>query len=114
MKRGPWLVIAAVSGMLSIASAARAQALHDAHEKAGVGCAACHQERPASRAPADAICVACHGTMLDRKDAPRPNPHASPHLGQDEVPACSECHKVHRPSQDTCVTCHRGFRFEMK
>ncbi len=94
-----------------------AQALHDRHEAAGVACGACHREEPPKAKPPDAACTTCHGTMVG-KDAPplarSPDPHASPHLGPGEVPACGECHHVHKPSEATCVACHRGFRFQMK
>lgn len=91
------------------------QALHDVHRNAGVGCVACHQETPPALAPPDATCVACHGTMLDTgPHALSPDPHRSPHLGPGETPACSDCHHIHRPSEVTCVTCHRGFQFNVK
>lgn len=93
---------------------ANGQALNDAHHAAGVGCPACHVEAPPRSAPPDATCVACHGTMLDIEGASLPDPHASPHLGPGETPACGECHKVHRPSEVTCVMCHRGFRFDIR
>ncbi len=93
------------------------QALHDVHQNAGVPCAACHQETPPSVAPADAVCVSCHGTMLgdgQEQSALSPDPHRSPHLGPGEVPACSECHRIHSQSEVTCVLCHRGFQFNVK
>ena len=93
-----------------------AQALHDVHAGAGVQCTACHEQfppLPGATTP-DSTCIACHGTMLDTASASLPNPHASPHLGPGEVPACTECHKVHEPSEVTCVMCHRGFQFDIK
>lgn len=91
------------------------QALHDVHRNAGVACEACHQETPPALTPPDTACVACHGTMLDgRQGAISPDPHRSPHLGTGEVPACSDCHHIHRPSEVTCVMCHRGFQFNIK
>lgn len=109
-----WLLTALTTIMLCAGSAALAQALHDIHEGAGVPCAACHQQTPPEPNPPDSTCVACHGTMLDAAAGLSVDPHASPHLGPDEIPACTECHAVHRPSEVTCVVCHRGFQFEIK
>lgn len=89
--------------------ASHGQALHDVHENSGVTCAACHQETPPSTAPANSVCTACHGTMLDtggEEQRVGPDPHASPHLGPEEVPFCNECHKIHRPSEVTWTACH--------
>lgn len=94
-------------------SFAGAQTLHDMHQQAGIACTACHQETPAAAAPPDATCVACHGTMLDGAQL-APDPHRSPHLSAGEVPVCSDCHHIHRPSEVSCVTCHRGFQFDVK
>lgn len=94
-----------------------AQSLHDMHSKAGVACTACHKEAPAAVAPPNATCVACHGTMLVPKPGARalsPDPHRSPHLAADEVPACNDCHKIHRASEVTCIACHRSFQFNKK
>jgi len=95
----------------------KAQSLHDVHQGAGVPCAACHQEAPPAVAPPNGTCIACHGTMLEDIEgrAPSsPDPHRSPHLGPGEIPACTECHKVHSPSEVTCVQCHRGFEFNIR
>lgn len=99
-----------------LGSHAQGQALHDVHGNAGVSCAACHREEPATVAPPDAICVACHGTMIedDGQETRFPDPHRSPHLGPGEVPVCSECHSIHGQSEVTCVMCHRGFQFDIK
>lgn len=110
-----WLRPSVLAIVLLWASApAFAQALHDIHEGAGVECTACHQQWPPEPDPPDSTCVACHGTMLDQSSGLSPDPHASPHLAPDEVPACSDCHHIHRPSEVSCVMCHRGFRFEIK
>lgn len=99
------------------ATAVMAQQLHEAHVDAGVECSACHAERPASLAPPQTTCIACHGTMLDSPRPVRPlspDPHADPHLAPGEVPVCSDCHKVHDASEVTCLICHRRFRYELK
>lgn len=106
---------AALAALLLAVPLAHGQALHDRHAGVGVPCAACHQETPASAAPPDAVCVACHGGMIGQ-DAPlmSPDPHRSPHLGPDELPACTECHGIHREAEVTCVMCHRGFQFDRR
>lgn len=112
-----WLKTALLVSMFwaVTATAAGGQTLHDTHEGAGVSCAICHQETPPAVAPPDALCVACHGTMLDSGPSIlTPDPHHSPHLGAGEVPVCSDCHHIHRPSEVTCVMCHRGFQFDIK
>ncbi|MBU2487042.1 MAG: cytochrome c3 family protein [Alphaproteobacteria bacterium] len=108
-------LVATLAGVLAILPMAQGQALHDVHKEAGVACTACHKEEPAAVAPPNAVCVACHGAMLGQ-DAPAvfPDPHRSPHLGPDEIPACNDCHKIHRESEVTCVMCHRGFEFQIK
>lgn len=100
--------------LVSSVSNATSQALHDVHRNAGVPCTACHQEVPPALAPPDTTCVACHGTMLDGLGTLFPDPHRSPHLGPGEIPTCSDCHRIHRPSEVTCVMCHRGFQFNVK
>ncbi len=103
--------------IFSIGFPVQGQQLHDVHRNAGVVCAACHKETPAAVAPPNATCVACHGTMLVPKPGARllsPDPHRSPHLAADEVPACNDCHKIHKASEVTCVTCHRSFQFNTK
>lgn len=109
-KTAIFLLMLLVSSSFSAAS----QALHDVHENAKVPCAACHQEVPPAVAPPDTTCVACHGTMLDGPGTQSPDPHRSPHLGAGEIPACSDCHHIHRPSEVTCVMCHRGFQLNFK
>jgi hypothetical protein len=109
---------ACAGALLLIAGAgAGAQSLHEAHERARVPCSACHMPELSEIAPQEKSCVACHGTMLEPREGKRdtgPDPHRSPHLGEGEVPVCSDCHKVHGKSEVTCVMCHRGFRFDVK
>lgn len=107
-----------LASLLATAAPAFAQTLHDLHAEAGLPCAACHSEDPPSDPTPTATCVACHGTMIGPlavgEIARSPDPHRSPHLGADEVPVCSECHRVHGTSEDTCSLCHRGFGFSME
>jgi len=91
--------------------------LHDIHSSAGLACAACHARVPPEPAPGFQPCIACHGTMIDETHpapAEGPDPHRSPHLAVDEVPECTTCHQVHRPSEATCSMCHRAMRFDMR
>jgi len=53
-------------------------------------------------------------TTDGKEDLVGPDPHASPHLGSQEVPVCNECHKIHRPSEVTCTACHRSFEFDIE
>ena len=104
-----------IASVLLAFSMAQGQELHGIHEKAGVACSTCHKEAPAEVAPPSAICEACHGTMTGDDDPiVFPDPHRSPHLGPNETPVCSDCHNIHRKSEVTCVTCHRGFEFQIK
>ena len=96
-----WLRSAIGAMALSVATvaaqSAQAQSLLDIHKGAGVACSACHVEEPFA-APPDAVCVACHGTMLENEDGDagvRPDPHRALQLGEGEVPPCTTCHAVH-------------------
>jgi hypothetical protein len=115
-----WMPLrAALTGVLLLVFGigAHAQSLHEAHERANVPCAACHMPELSDIAPQEKSCVACHGTMLEPREGKQqiwPDPHRSPHLGEGEVPVCSECHKIHGKSEVTCVMCHRSFHFEAK
>lgn len=112
--RVPLWIVATTFAALQV-SPALGQALHGLHEKAGVACSACHAEVPPAAKTPDATCIACHGTMLDEGEALiTPDPHRSPHLGPDELPACTECHGIHVEAENTCVMCHRGFQFRRR
>lgn len=110
----------------SVASAASSNGglLVDKHIAAGVACESCHatgevggnEGQPAGPTSFDTLCVACHGTMLEVPEGEEmsfPNPHISPHLAPDEVPVCTECHRVHEPGEVTCNLCHRSFDLTM-
>jgi Zn finger protein HypA/HybF involved in hydrogenase expression len=115
--------------LINAAASTPAELLIDKHTAAGVTCENCHgggesagdgaaelegEHPPVALSPLDAMCVACHGTMLEAPEGQEmslPNPHLSPHLAPGEVPACTECHSVHEPGEVTCNVCHRGFEF---
>jgi hypothetical protein len=95
----------------------RAQALLEVHEDNFLDCIDCHAEDPAAIAPPDSVCIACHTTMIEplgAMEVVQPDPHRSPHLFDDEVPVCSDCHKVHEPSVVFCTVCHGAFEFQIK
>ena len=103
--------------------------LDHAHQKAGIGCAECHQltaqeqkqnvskfNRKAFTSPLkereypNDFCLRCHGSYKDvaartkdfkAKGLTR-NPHES-HYGEVD---CNLCHKSHRDSIDYCAQCH--------
>jgi hypothetical protein len=90
--------------------------LLEVHTSSGIACTACHSETPPEPRPGFAICVACHGTMIGTDSpvpAQGPDPHRSPHLGPDETPDCTSCHRVHQPSEVSCTMCHRAFPFNI-
>jgi hypothetical protein len=96
-----WLRLAvlttALSGAMIAAGIAYGQTLLDVHDKAGVACTACHTEEPFA-APPNEVCVACHGTMVEKQDdqaESKPDPHLALQLGEGEIPPCTTCHTVH-------------------
>lgn len=119
----PWRPKAWHSSAAASATPMAGGLLIDGHLAAGVPCESCHAtseagsngDHPAVPAASfNTMCVACHGTMLKAPEGEEmsvPNPHASPHLAQGEVPECTECHRVHEPGEVTCNLCHRGFNF---
>jgi hypothetical protein len=116
-------LLAAVLGVLADDAGAEGKGVHsdlsllEVHKLAGVACSACHKETAPEPKPRFAICVACHGAVFGTDSPLRmkgPDPHRSPHLGLDETPDCTSCHKVHQPSEVTCTMCHRGFRFNIR
>jgi hypothetical protein len=122
MPGGWWTDVASssIDGLMRFADATEASGddlLHEIHAGAGIGCAGCHRQSPPEPDPGFTSCVACHGTMIDAASpapAAGPDPHRSPHLGRDEMPECTSCHQVHRPSEVTCTMCHRAFRFDIR
>ncbi len=96
------------------------------HAQTGIRCQSCHPQRTldvlrenvtnlqsgdtvkiTNVAWTDEQCLSCHGdeaTLVERTKNLDPNPHAMPHQGADLQ--CTECHKMHEPSQDLCIQCH--------
>ncbi|MCX7634143.1 MAG: cytochrome c3 family protein [Syntrophales bacterium] len=89
----------------------------NAHQKAGVSCEGCHQEKPPKTLVPTPKCMACHGDLtklITRSAKAVPNPHASPHISPGEIPKCEECHHIHKPSEVSCLGCHQDFKLRAK
>ena len=86
------------------------------HQAAGVTCATCHPETPPATAVRAPTCLGCHGDAAKLAAATwrtTPNPHASPHLVAPAPPQCDTCHHLHRPPENACIRCHKGFVLEV-
>lgn len=87
------------------------------HQSAGVSCQGCHTETPPSNVVPDNQCLICHGDLtllVEKTNKVYPNPHASPHLEPSDMPKCSDCHHMHKPSTVSCSQCHPEFKFNVK
>ena len=88
------------------------------HHKDGVTCSACHRDaqdlpgagnrsKGMTQSVDSGVCVGCHGnfdTLCQATSGLSINPHASPHHGL--MLECTQCHKVHRLSDNFCIRCH--------
>ena len=116
------LVAAVLLAIALLAAGASSRAADDdlllrTHQAAGVNCRSCHAESPPHGAPANAVCVDCHGgqaKVAERTRQIKPNPHAPPHLAAGETQICGDCHHVHHPSEVACTECHHSFHFNPK
>lgn len=114
LRRSGLVHVILAAALCAAAPPSAAQVLLERHEAMGLDCAACHTDGPPfDEDPGDAACIACHGTMIDGPAPEGPDPHHSPHLAAGEAPDCTSCHRVHAPSEVTCVFCHRGFEFTL-
>ena len=89
--------------------------LADKHSKAGINCQGCDQETPPAKPVATVTCSKCHGnseTLAQRTQKMAPNPHASPHEASSAI-KCESCHHAHKPSENSCATCHSEFNFKV-
>ncbi len=107
-----------------VASWVQSDYLAYTHAVSGISCQRCHERNVLTlvrevtstvlhgvQAPppdfqfAGEDCARCHGDIDQvasiTENLPR-NPHSSPHEQQD----CTECHKVHDASIDSCAACH--------
>lgn len=76
--------------------------LADAHQSAGISCSNCHAESPpASAVPGD-VCLTCHGDYQELTAGSYTDPHNA-HIAFAD---CSDCHHIHRPSENQCLACH--------
>lgn len=76
------------------------------HRDVGLTCEKCHNPFPPQAAPADTICLACHGRgesgVRNITTHYKPNPHDG-HYGEI---TCAFCHKMHEPKIAACALCH--------
>lgn len=84
--------------------------LADRHKSAKVECVQCHKDKPAAPV-ATAVCSSCHPNVAkgEKIREKLPNPHKA-HM---EYPDCSDCHHVHKASENQCAGCH-NFEFRMR
>jgi hypothetical protein len=80
------------------------------HRDIGLTCEKCHNPFPPQSAPADTVCLACHGRgesgVRNITTHYKPNPHDG-HYGEI---ACAFCHKMHEPKIASCAQCHEEVR----
>ena len=93
----------------------QAENLGDRHMKAlSKDCAVCHEEQPAKNGPPQARCVACHGDLKKLGNKPLPKGAVNPHLNHVEELYCSDCHHMHKQSENYCLQCHDDAFLGMK
>lgn len=99
----------------SFAMSAQAQLLAERHVKAlNADCIVCHEEKPASKAPAEVKCIACHGDLKTLGEKPLPEGAINPHLNHVDELYCADCHHMHKPSENYCLQCHDDSFLGMK
>jgi hypothetical protein len=84
--------------------------LADRHKAAKVDCAQCHKDKPTTPV-ASAVCSGCHPNVAKGEKIRDQLPN--PHNGHMSYPECSDCHHVHRSSENQCAGCHH-FEFRMR
>lgn len=84
--------------------------LGERHKAAGIACARCHGEKPAAPVAAG-ICAGCHPNVAKtekiRDDLP------NPHNAHMDYPNCTDCHHIHKASENQCGQCH-NFDYKMR
>ena len=109
---------------LAVAGSSFAAVTNGKHAADGLVCTACHKEG-VGKAPSAQTCGSCHNRQTVAKateslnfiarlkdpksgkeitHTARVNPHDSYHFGGEQD--CTDCHKEHRASTNTCATCH--------
>lgn len=80
------------------------------HRDIGLTCEKCHNPFPPQAAPADTVCLACHGRgesgVRPITAQYKPNPHDG-HYGEI---TCAFCHKMHEPKIASCALCHEDVK----
>ncbi len=84
--------------------------LDKTHKVAGIECNQCHKQKPPAAPPA-AVCGGCHKDIA--KSPKTKDGLANPHDAHMSYPECSDCHHVHKPSQNQCAGCH-NFSYKMR
>jgi len=82
-------------------NAEAAALLADKHNKAGFDCTSCHQETPPAAEAPTAVCLTCHANYKDQASS-----YIDPHNAHTEFTNCSDCHHVHKKSENQCLQCH--------
>jgi len=77
-----------------------AQLLADTHKTAGNSCKDCHV-KPIKEGVASDVCLTCHGDYKELTAA-----DINPHDSHMVYASCVECHHVHKPSENQCLSCH--------
>ena len=75
--------------------------LADKHKKAGNECSNCHKETPPAVEAPKAVCLTCHEGYKDVAAS-----YIDPHNAHTEYTNCSDCHHVHKKSENQCLQCH--------
>jgi hypothetical protein len=101
----------------SFVSWASSSYLDGSHNKAKVGCMACHGKAIPEKG--DTVendrCLVCHGSMesLVAKSAPKDFPDRNPHQSHLGEIACTVCHLGHSQSKVYCLGCHGKFQMKI-
>ncbi len=113
---GGYLIFTPISQLSASEKAGQEELLGIKHKEKGINCTSCHEESPPAKATPNSACAKCHDGQekLDQlTNKVVPNPHASPHLNPGELPACDDCHHIHKSSVNACEQCHENFKFKV-
>jgi hypothetical protein len=76
--------------------------LASTHKSAGISCSDCHAESPPANAVTEATCLTCHEDYKELTAGVYEDPHNA-HIA---FPDCGNCHHIHQPSENQCLSCH--------
>ena len=77
------------------------QLLLDTHKAAGITCKDCHK-KPPKEGVANDVCLTCHGDYKKLATS-----KINPHDAHMVFPKCGDCHHIHKPSENKCLSCHK-------